>query len=304
VERAGIHGHRLSRRLLPEVSPVSEFVPGLCARALLQSIAQSARVRRREVPAQRVPAAQRDLNGMMRLPARLTAKLAKARIAQIVDSAPARSLIHCVDAAEVLHPGSAAPVSHEKMQRLIENPAPLIWIGGSEPLVHPGIGHFVRVIAQSDHFVFLETNGTFLRGRIHEFQPLPGLFLTVRLDSLQAPEVQLVVEGLRAAHLSAFFTIVHSQVRKDSGLAQLAPLRSFLAEQDVDGWLITSGSVDQAIAREAAAGRNLIPSWFWRRFSRLVENELLARIQDLESRGISRVESPPAEECEEGMRVA
>ena len=123
---------------------------------------------------------------MMRLPARLTAQLAKARIARIFKPAVARSLVHCVDPAEILHPGSAAPVSREKMQALVESPSPVIWIGGSEPLVNPGIGHFVRAIGQNDRFVFLETGGALLRRRIHEFQPLPQLFLSVRLGALDA----------------------------------------------------------------------------------------------------------------------
>lgn len=170
---------------------------------------------------------------MMRFPARLAAELAKTRIAQILGATPALSLIQIVDPAEVLHPGAAAPVSREKMESLIRNPATVIWIGGTEPLIHPGIGHFVRAITQSGHFVLLETSGMLLRRRIHEFQPLPGLFLTVSLDSQQAPDRQLTIEGLRAAHLSGFFNIIHSRIREDSDLAQLAALRSFLWEQNV-----------------------------------------------------------------------
>ena len=244
---------------------------------------------------------------MMRLPARLTAKLAKVRVAQVSDLAPACSLIHCVDPAEVLHPGSDAPVSREKMQRIIENPSPLIWIGGSEPLLHAGIGHFVRAIAQSNHFVFLETDGTLLRRRIHEFQPLPELFLTVRLDSLQAPEAALAVEGLRAARLSGFFTVIHSSVHEDSDLAKLTALRAFIAENDVDGWLISAGSADQAAVRKASEARALIPSSFWRQFSEYVEEALFAQTRqgrELHKASASVEESSHTETQEEGVGVA
>src|SRR5713101_3140205 len=88
-----------------------------------------------------------------------------------------------VDAAEILHPDSSHPVSHEKIRDIIGSRSPVVWIRGSEPLYHPGIAHLVRAITQNGHFVFLETDGALLRRRIHEFQPVSRLFLTVRLES-------------------------------------------------------------------------------------------------------------------------
>jgi hypothetical protein len=239
---------------------------------------------------------------MMRLPARLTAKLARVRIAQIFGSAQDRSLLHCVDPAAVLHPGSDAPVSHEKMQELITNRAPVIWIGGHEPLHHPGIGHFVRALARGGRFVFLETNGTFLRRRIHEFQPLPRLFLTVRLNSSEDSGSALAVEGLRAARLSGFFTVIHSAIHEEPDLARLPSLRAFLLENDVEGWLITAGA-GEAIRRKAAQARRLIPSNFWRHFSEGVEQALLTE-RVFKDTHVCLAEKPHAEAREEGVGMA
>jgi len=243
---------------------------------------------------------------MMRLPARLTAKLAKVRIVRVFSSARANSLVHCVDPAVVLHPGADAPVSRDKMEDLIKNRAPVIWIGGSEPLDHPGAGHFVRAVARGGHFVFLETDGALLRRRIHEFQPLPQLFLTVRLRSFEDSGSTLAVEGLRAARLSGFFTVVHSPVHEEADLARLSSLRAFLLKNDVDGWLITAGSRDEAIARKAAEARILIPSSFWRQFSEDVGEALLSQTLRREWRGAeaSLAEKPPGEAHEEGVGIA
>ena len=243
---------------------------------------------------------------MMRLPARLTAKLAKARIAQIFGSAREGSLLHCADPAVVLHPGSDVPVSHEKMQELVTNRSPLIWIGGSEPLRHPGVGHFVRALARGGHFVFLETDGTFLRRRIHEFQPLPQLFLTVRLNALEDSGFALAVEGLRAARLSGFFTVIHSRVHEQADLGQLSSLRAFLSENDVDGWLITTGSREEAVRRKTAEARSLIPSSFWRQLSGDLEEALRTQMQERVSKdaGVSLVEKPHAGTREEGVGLA
>lgn len=238
---------------------------------------------------------------MMRLPALLTAKSTKVRLARIFR--PAR-LLAFADPSEFFHPGSAHPVSHEKIRDTIASSSPVIWIGGSEPLDHPGIAHFVRAIMPSGHYIFLETNGTLLRRRIHEFQPLPRFFLTVALDSVRGSEFAVAAEGLGAARLSGFFTAVHSRVGKNSDLGELDRLRAFLEETDVDGWLITAESADDASTAKAAEARTRIPHASWRLFSRQVERELLARAKSRESHKVPHAEKTPAEPREESVKVA
>lgn len=189
------------------------------------------------------------------------------------------------------------------MQAIITGPASAVWIGGSEPLDHPGIAHFVRAIAHSGHFVFLETAGTLLRRRIHEFQPLPRVFLTVRLDAPRPASPGLAVEGIRAARLSGFFTAIHSRVHEHLDLADLTRLRDLLSELDVDGWLITAATTGDATTQKAAEARALIPSAQWRRFSRLVERVLLSRAKTNELRQDSLAEKPLPETYEEGVKV-
>jgi molybdenum cofactor biosynthesis enzyme MoaA len=243
---------------------------------------------------------------MMRLPALLTAKSAKVQIARIFRPARRGGLLAFADPAEVLHPGSAHPVSHEKIRDISASSSPVIWIGGNEPLDHPGIAHFVRTLTPSAHYIFLETNGTLLRGRIHEFQPLPRIFLTVRLDAMDAPEFALAAEGLRAARLSGFFTAVHSRVGKNLDLSELDRLRAFLMETevDVDGWLVTAESVDDASIARAAEARTRIPNVSWRLFSGQVERELLTHAKTRESHEVPRVEKTFPEAHEESVKVA
>src|SRR5260370_8714561 len=114
---------------------------------------------------------------MMRLPLRFRGALALARLAKNLLLAQAARPVQFVDAAEILHPDSSHPVSHEKIRDIIGSRSPIVWIGGSEPLHHPGIAHLVRAITQTGRFVFLETNGTLLRRRIREFPPVSPRFL-------------------------------------------------------------------------------------------------------------------------------
>jgi len=239
----------------------------------------------------------------MRFPVRLTAKLTKTRIAQIWQSSQSTPLIEFVDSGEVLHAGSSHPVSHGKMQGMIASHAPVVWIGGSEPLNHPGIAHFVLANALSGHFVFLETNGVLLRRRIHEFQPHPRVFLTICLDALRKPAFELALEGIRAARLSGFFTVAHSLVSEDADISELNRLGALLFELQVDGRLITAASASDAALRKAGEARNLIPSPSWWRFSKHVERLLLSRGESQERHSDSVVEKPLAETYEEGIKV-
>ncbi len=249
----------------------------------------------------------------MRFPALLSAKLAKARIAGIFRGARPTPLVDFVDAAEVLHAGSPHPISHERIRGLLVSAAPILWIGGSEPLEHPGIAHLVRAIAQGGHFIFLETCGTLLRRRIHEFQPVPQLFLTIRSDGpppsagpkLHNPGAfELALDGLRAARLSGFFTAIHSPVREDSDVSRLQALSGILSAADVDGWMITVATTGDPASRKAHEVRNLIPNAQWRWLSGHVERELLSASKTSELAHSPATETPPVQACEESIRVS
>ena len=257
---------------------------------------------------------------MLRFPLRLTADLAKARFAQ--RSRPEVSPIQFVDAAELLHHDSNHPVSHEKIRELVSGRSPVVWIGGSEPLNHPGTGHLVRAITGSGHFVFLETDGTLLRRRIHEFQPVPRLFLTVRLDpgaqlhaskSLRPSSAELALEGIRAAQLSGFLICVHVRIQQGTVLGRVAELIRHARSIDVDGVVVTaeSGESDRmasetaSLQHKAAEARRLIGSNWWESFSRLVEPVLSGERNALNSvpESGSRVQEE-ANAGEEGVKVA
>lgn len=248
----------------------------------------------------------------MRFPALLSAKLAKARLAALFSSAHRASTIEFIDAAEILHSGSAHPVSHEKIRGILDSPAPILWIGGSEPLDHPGIAHLVRALAPAGRFLFLETRGTSLRRRIHEFQPTPRFFLTTRFDAppsvsgeLRDPAAfELALEGIRAARLSGFFTGAHVRLREDSNLSRLHDFSSLLSGLDLDSWLMTSASASHAGLQKASEARALIPNPQWRRFSAHLERELLSASKRGAIAGASRNEKESAQPCEESAHIA
>jgi len=269
---------------------------------------------------------------MMRFPLRLTADLALARIAQKLRLARGARPIQFVDAAEILHQDSNHPVSHEKIREVVSSRSPVVWIGGSEPLHHPGIAHLVRAITQSGHFVFLETDGTLLRRRIHEFQPVSRLFLTVRLEpvyleparvetdeprrassGLQPGTSELAVEGIRAARLSGFSICIHVRVSPETEISDAAELFHLAHSLDVDGFVISPARAEsnsallaaQTLWQKTAEARQRIGSIWWESFSRLVGPVLLGEPRSLPAAGHSAVHLEHETSAdEEGIKVA
>jgi molybdenum cofactor biosynthesis enzyme MoaA len=259
---------------------------------------------------------------MMRFPLRLTADLALARFAPKSRSAQDGGLIQFVDAAEILHHDSSHPVSHERIREINSSRSPVVWIGGSEPLRHPGISHLVRAITQTGHFVFLETDGTLLRRRIHEFQPVPRLFLTVRLEpgaqrnaseSHRSGTFELAAEGMPAARLSGFLICVHAGVREETELGAMAGLIQYARSADVDGIVITAANCGSdstspnavVLHQKTAEAQKLIGSIWWESFSRMVEPALSGHRSAARNVGESGVRVPPESHAdEEGVRIA
>jgi len=248
---------------------------------------------------------------MLRFPLQLSKELAKARFARI--SHPEVNLVQLVDAADLLHRDSSHPISHEKIRQLISSRSPVVWIGGSEPLDHPGVAHLVRVITQNGHFVFLETNGTLLRRRIHEFQPVPRLFLTVRLEpgvhthasvAERNSSHQLTIEGIRAARLSGFFVCVKVYVYAGASLSSLSELVQFSRSLEVDGIVVSSANGEANLATEA---RKLVGSLWWQFFSRLIQPSWSAApsVQTIEVPAADLSDTAPQTHAdEESVRVA
>lgn len=161
--------------------------------------------------------------------------------------------------------------------------APVLWICGTEPLLHPEIGQVANSLVQSGRHVFLHTTGLSLRQRIHEFQPHSRLFLIVELAGREAAHdagaeqpgaFRRVLESIRTAKLSGFLVCAHVTVRPGTDACDIGELFEFLDEKDVDGLIVSSGGTGEAAAavqETLEEIRGLIRHGGWERFSRLLE---------------------------------
>ena len=175
--------------------------------------------------------------------------------------------------------------------------SPIVWIGGAEPLEQPEVPSVANALAAAGRYVFLQTNGVLLRRRIHELQPLPRLFLTVRLDFSAGfvstnPETRgsqaahdaraghagafgLALEGVRAARLSGFLICAQMILHAERDTAELVQLHEQLGKLDLDGMLISAAAPAADVQRAAEVARLDLLESGWARLSRLLDSMVL-----------------------------
>jgi hypothetical protein len=222
---------------------------------------------------------------------RLTADLAFGLAARLLGNARGHSPIlhlsaqHNFDSALA---SSSDPEgsdhSFQSVARVSRLRAPIIWIGGSEPLDHPQVARFSNALAASGRCVFVETAGGSLKRRLHEFRPSSRLYFAVRFEGRQispgrhiAGEAALRagLEALRMARLAGFFGCAHLVLSPDISAGELEGLHSEILKLGVDGFLITSAAPTPELEKEVARLRRRLLSRQWALFSSLLQASLL-----------------------------
>ena len=236
---------------------------------------------------------------MMRFPPRLLWDLTRVRIAQklfgtarhpwalrldLAQLRPNTDAAHTDTSPDRIH--SSSEISSRDSQvlsRVRASSAPVVWIGGDAPLQHTRIGHLVREIVNCGRTVFAEMDGTLLRRRIHEFRPVPRLYLVLPLNGLEnthdsrarhTGNFRATMEALRTAKLSGFHICIETTIFPGSDRIELIALANFISTLGVDGWIHKrppAAANDEAVSETLQPARDLIPSRHWRTFSALLD---------------------------------
>lgn len=207
----------------------------------------------------------------MRFPYRLSADLLKAKASRLLGGA-APAIFHAV-------PGDGC------VERAKNSRSPVIWLGGMQTALHPGMGKVANALVESDRHVFLHNSGHDLRPRIHEFRPHSRLFLTLEFAGREEVHNKVAarpdafgrsLESIRAAKLSGFLVAAHITVTPDTDACDISALIDFLDKKDVDGFVVSSGrrfsaAKDASVPELLADVRAMIRSPRWESFSRLLE---------------------------------
>jgi hopanoid biosynthesis associated radical SAM protein HpnH len=140
--------------------------------------------------------------------------------------------------------------------------APIVAICGREPLEYADIAALVREILTRGRHLFLCTDGTMIRRRLHMIPPYTNFFWNVRLDGTEhihdkrAARRGLFVEavdGIQAAKNAGFFVVVTSTVYPDTDVDDLAAMYEALHAMHVDGYMLSPHYPTENLCRDGSA---------------------------------------------------
>jgi sulfatase maturation enzyme AslB (radical SAM superfamily) len=232
----------------------------------------------------------------MKFPIRLSLDLLRSRVSRAFASGKDRPVIfHLSAAAFSTTNQKEIEAASDPNAAIMELPAtamslttaPVLWVAGEEPLLHPVIGRIAAALNKAGRNVFVHTNGLRLRQRIHEFRPDERLYLTVELAGreevhdaavAQPGSFRRVIEGVRAAKLSGFHVCTHVTVNSKTDVCETGELFEYLDNYGVDGYIVSSGG--RATRTTAATEspekfqeiRSLVRCSRWEYFSSLLES--------------------------------
>lgn len=149
------------------------------------------------------------------------------------------------DSAEA---GSAGMLTVEQCLAALEDCcAPIVNISGGEPLEYPEIANLTREILARGKHLFLNTDGSLIRRRLHMIPPETNFFWNVRLDgtakvhdkrSGQDGLYTEALDGIKAAKNAGFFVVVTTAVYPDTDVDDVAQLFETLHNMHVDGYFL------------------------------------------------------------------
>src|SRR5258708_16515758 len=130
--------------------------------------------------------------------------------------------------------GQRAMLSVEQcLAAMKECDTPVVAICGGEPLEYPEIARLTREILERGKHLFLCTDGTLIRRRLHMIPPYTNFFWNVKLDGAEAahdgranrPGVFAeALDGVKAAKNAGFFVAVGTAIFLDSDFHYVSSL--------------------------------------------------------------------------------
>jgi hopanoid biosynthesis associated radical SAM protein HpnH len=139
---------------------------------------------------------------------------------------------------------------------------PVVVIRGGEPLDYPEIAGLTRSILKARKHLFLCTDGTLIRRRLHMIPPLTNFFWNVTLDGTESVHdarsgraglFTEAMDGIRAAKNAGFFVVVTSTVYPNTDMADLQTLYERLHANHVDGYMLTPYYPTEKLCCEGSA---------------------------------------------------
>jgi hopanoid biosynthesis associated radical SAM protein HpnH len=136
----------------------------------------------------------------------------------------------------------------ECLDSVDEAGAPVVTITGGEPLLYPQLDELVQGILRRGKNIYLCTNATLLKGKLHLFRPHSRLTFNVHLDGFGEAHDQILgrrglfdaaVEAIRLAKERGFRVSTNTTIYKNTDPCNLHQLFDLLDHLKVDGLLVS-----------------------------------------------------------------
>ncbi len=258
----------------------------------------------------------------MKFSLRLTADLALALAARAIgDEHGSSPILHlspennfdCPSAPSSTRSLQSRDALFHSVARVSRYRSPIIWIGGSEPLDHPQAARFSNALAASGRHVFVETSGTSLKRRLHEFRPSSRFYFAVRFEghgpsngrpSSGDNAFRVGLEAIRMARLAGFFTCANLIVHPDTTVSGIAELHVQISKLDVDGFLITARTLSPELLGQVSQLRRRLLSRRWALLSSMLDSSIVpATSRDSADSSRPPLPEPQQESVEESVEA-
>src|SRR5882724_2250514 len=159
--------------------------------------------------------------------------------------------------------GARAMLSVEQcLAAMKECDTPVVSICGGEPLEYPEIARLTREILERGKHLFLCTDGTLIRRRLHMIPPYTNFFWNVKLDGTEAAHdgranrpglFAEALDGVKAAKNAGFFVVATTTIYPGSDVRDVAALFERLHTMHVDGYILSPHYPARQMCRNSAA---------------------------------------------------
>ena len=150
--------------------------------------------------------------------------------------------------------------------------APIVSICGGEPMIYAPLDKLVAELLARGKFIYLCTNGMFIKKRLGEFQPSSRFFFNVHIDGLEETHdlcverkgvFRAAVEGIQIAKSAGFLVCTNTTVYSETDMGEIEAMLDYLQTLGCDGHMISPGYSYSAVqVKEIFMDRQMIRQKF------------------------------------------
>ena len=150
--------------------------------------------------------------------------------------------------------------------------APIVSICGGEPMIYAPLDKLVAELLARGKFIYLCTNGMFIKKRLGEFQPSSRFFFNVHIDGLEETHdlcverkgvFRAAVEGIQIAKSAGFLVCTNTTIYTETDMGEIEAMLDYLQTLGCDGHMISPGYSYSAVqVKEIFMDRQMIRQKF------------------------------------------